>query len=390
MDRAGVRNFSATFLSVSGRLSRTCSVLANFASKTAIPPQVWLIVLGIFLPEAHNPAMAAHRVVALVTPPISLFEVGCVIEIFGIEREDMPDQYRFSLASNCRSPLAIFGTSAQLASIEGPEAFEAADTVVVPAYPVEIPPLPEDIAVIRRAHERGARILSICSGSFLLAAAGILDGKRATTHWLYSDLFRTRFPKVDFEPDILYAIEGRVITSAGSAAGLDMMLDVTRHDLGFEACNMLARRLNIAPHRDGGQAQFVPRPVPEISDDRINRLVLWIRENCREHLSIAEMASRVAMSSRTFYRHFRAVTGHTPYDWILRERVGLAMQLLEQGSSNVDQVADAVGFSSGDALRLQFQKVVGIGPSAFRRMYGKTPANINHQIAPASATAIFS
>ncbi|MCL6699261.1 helix-turn-helix domain-containing protein [Sphingomonas sp. NSE70-1] len=334
--------------------------------------------------------MAAHRVVALVTPPVSLFEVGCVIEIFGIERDDMPDRYRFSLASNCPSPLAIYGTSAHLASIEGPEAFETADTIIVPAYPVETPPLAKDIAVIQRAHERGARILSICSGSFLLAAAGILDGKRATTHWLYSDLFRARYPNVDFEPDILYAIEGQVITSAGSAAGLDMMLDVTRHDLGFEACNMVARRLNIAPHRDGGQAQFVPRPVPEISDDRINRLVLWIRENCREHLSIAEMASRVAMSSRTFYRHFRAVTGHTPYDWILRERVGLAMQLLEQGSNNVDQVADAVGFSSGDALRLQFQKVVGIAPAAFRRMYGRTSPVMDRPTVTANATPIYS
>lgn len=316
--------------------------------------------------------MAAHRVVALVTPPVSLFEIGCVIEIFGIERDGLTGRYQFSLASNCSGPLAIEGTSGRLTCSDDPAAFEDADTIIVPAYPVNLIPLAEDIEVIRRAYDRGARILSICSGSFLLAAAGILDGKRATTHWLYTELFKARFPKVDFQPDILYSIEGQVITSAGSAAGLDMMLDVTRHDLGFEACNMVARRLNIAPHRDGGQAQFVPRPVPEINDDRINRLVLWIRENCREHLSIAEMASRVAMSSRTFYRHFRAVTGHTPYDWILRERVGLAMQLLEQGCNNVDQVADAVGFSSGDALRLQFQKVVGIAPAAFRRMYGKT------------------
>lgn len=334
--------------------------------------------------------MAPHRVVALVTPPVSLFEVGCVIEIFGIEREDLPDRYHFSLASNFPSQLAIYGTSAHLACFDGPDAFEDADTIIVPAYPVSVPPPDDDIEVIRRAYDRGARILSICSGSFLLAAAGILDGKRATTHWLYSDLFRERFPKVEFEPDILYAIEDRIITSAGSAAGLDMMLDVTRHDLGFEACNMVARRLNIAPHRDGGQAQFVPRPVPEISDDRINRLVLWIRENCRDHLSIAEMASRVAMSPRTFYRHFRAVTGHTPYDWILRERVGLAMQLLEQGSGNVDQVADAVGFSSGDALRLQFQKVVGIAPAAFRRMYGRKPTDISHQPALAIAPLVYS
>jgi AraC family transcriptional activator FtrA len=159
------------------------------------------------------------------------------------------------------------------------------------------------------------------------------------------------------------------MTSAGSAAGLDMLLDFIRSEEGSTVTNAIARQLNVAPHRDGGQAQFIPRPVPDISDDRINRLINWMRANCTKPISIKQLASRVAMSPRNFYRHFRSVTGHTPYNWLLRERIGIAMQLLEGGGLTLDRIADASGFASTDALRSHFQRVVGVSPTAYRQMF---------------------
>ena len=187
------------------------------------------------------------------------------------------------------------------------------------------------------------------------------------------------------DPNILYADEGQIVTAAGSAAGLDMLLHVIRVREGSSVSNSVARRLNVAPHRDGGQAQFIPRPVPNITDDRINRLVTWMRDNCTRTLSVEELAGQVAMSPRNFYRHFRSVTGHTPYNWLLRERIGVAMELLEAGRLTIDRIAENSGFSSADALRTQFQRIVGVAPSDYRRMFAShnVPANCDPlEVAP--------
>ena len=315
-----------------------------------------------------NGAMPTLRVTALISSPASLFGIGCVVEIFDQLRKELgTDNLVLRLASNEGASVSVGGTSAKLAELCGDEAFEDADTLIVPAYDRD--PNPLDVATVQRCHARGVTILSICTGSFLLAAAGILDGKRATTHWRYADEFRRRFPAVRLESDILYADEGQIVTAAGSAAGLDMALHVIRKNHGMDVSNSVARGLNIAPHRDGGQAQFAPRPVPDIADDRINRLVAWMRDNCREPLTIDELASRVAMSPRNFYRHFRSVTGHTPYDWLLRERIGVAMNLLERGRLTLDRIADGAGFSSAEALRSHFIRVVGVSPATYRRMF---------------------
>ena len=315
-----------------------------------------------------NRAMTTHRVTALIAPPATLFGIGCVVEVFELLRREVgEDSYELRLAATSRSSIDLGGTSALLDALGGEEAFLDADTLIVPAYDRE--PEPADIAAVQKCHARGARILSICTGSFLLAAAGILDGKRATTHWRYGDEFRRRYPAVRLESDILYADEGQIVTAAGSAAGLDMLLHVIRSDHGSDISNAVARGLNVAPHRDGGQAQFAPRPVPDIADDRINRLVAWMRDNCSRQLTIDELASRVAMSPRNFYRHFRSVTGHTPYDWLLRERIGVAMNLLERGRQTLDRIAEGAGFSSAEALRSHFIRVVGVSPAAYRRMF---------------------
>lgn len=319
--------------------------------------------------------MAIHRAVALLATPVSLFGVGSVVEVFDLLRKEGGEhRVEFKLATTEKQPIRIEGADAGLESLAGENALRSADTLLIPGYPTDREPSASDIDVVRECHSRGARILSICTGSFLVAAAGILDGRRATTHWLYADLFKSRYPAVHLDPDILYADEGQIVTAAGSAAGLDMMLHVIRAEEGASLSNAIARRMNVSPHRDGGQAQFIPRPVPDIADDRINRLASWMRDNCTRALSIEELAAQVAMSPRNFYRHFRAVTGHTPYNWLLRERIGIAMTLLERGGLTLDRIADASGFTSADALRSHFRRVVGISPTEYRRMYARRAA----------------
>lgn len=332
--------------------------------------------------------MPNHRVVALIASPVSLFGLGYVVEIFDLLRQELGEgRYDLRLATSSRQPTGIEGAAVHLTGLGGSEMFLQADTLIVPGYPTEGPADPSDIKVVRECYDRGATILSICTGSFLLAEAGILQGRRATTHWLYADLFRERFPDVVLDADILYADEGQIITAAGSAAGLDMLMHFIRGREGSAVSNTIARRLNVAPHRDGGQAQFIPRPVPNIADDRINRLISWMRDNCTRTINVEELASQVAMSPRNFYRHFRSVTGHTPYNWLLRERIGVAMELLEAGRLTIDRIAESSGFSSADALRTQFQRVVGVSPSDYRRMFagqGEDCKADMAEVAPAS------
>lgn len=332
--------------------------------------------------------MSNHKVVALVTSPLSLFDLGYVVEVFFLLRMELgEDSYDLQLATTSEEPAEINGSSALMDGLRGAETFRSADTLIVPGYPTEARADPADIAVVRECYDRGANILSICTGAFLLAEAGILSGKRATTHWLFAELFRERFPDVLLDPDILYADEGQIVTAAGSAAGLDMLMHMIRLWEGSSVSNVVARRLNVAPHRDGGQAQFIPRPVPNIADDRINRLIGWMRDNCTRTISVEELAGQVAMSPRNFYRHFRSVTGHTPYNWLLRERIGVAMELLEAGRLTIDRIAESSGFSSADALRTQFQRIVGVSPSDYRRMFACQGGDARSElmdVAPAS------
>ena len=314
--------------------------------------------------------MNFQRAVALVTPPASLFDLGYVVEVFDLLRQETgEDRFSLQLATTHQAPIAATGTAAVLGDLGGSGEFQSAEMLIIPGYPVEQDADPSDISVVRQCYERGATILSICTGSFLLAAADILNDRRATTHWRYADLFRQRYPHVQLDSDILYTDEGQVITAAGSAAGIDMLMHVIRAQEGSAVSNAVARRLNISTHRDGGQAQFIPRPVPDIADDRINRLVIWMRDNCTHMLTVEELAGQVGMSPRNFFRHFRAVTGHTPYNWLMRERIGIAMGLIERGGLPLERIAETSGFSSADALRSHFQRVVGVPPTAYRRMF---------------------
>jgi len=231
----------------------------------------------------------------------------------------------------------------------------------------EAPP-PALLRRLKAAHDRGARICSICSGVFVLAAAGVLSGRTATTHWRYVDRLQQRFPEVRVEPNALYVDEGQVLTSAGSAAGLDMLIHLVRRDYGPKVANMVAQRLVIPPHRDGDQAQFIPRPVADEAS-RLSRLLDWIRGNLRAEHSIASLSRRASMSPRTLLRRFKEATGLAPNEWVVRERVAVARELLESGRVSVEQIGERAGFGSQESFRRHFRLLIGVAPGAYQKRF---------------------
>jgi transcriptional regulator GlxA family with amidase domain len=256
----------------------------------------------------------------------------------------------------------------------GLEALRWADTIVIPSAQKPIGERVVDEAVVRAlraAHRRGARIATFCSGAFVLAATGLLAGRKATTHWTYSEEFRDRFPQVELDPNVLYVGGDRLFTSAGTAAGIDLCLHLVRSDWGAEVANIVARRMVVAPHRDGGQAQFVEVPVPTSDDaDADLRAVLrWVEGNLDRDLNVCELARRAAMTTRTFARRFKQSTGTTPLQWVLHQRVARAQRLLETTHLGVDEIAVTCGFSSAAALRQHFARLVGSTPTGYRSSF---------------------
>lgn len=311
-----------------------------------------------------------HRVVTLVGPRVSMFELAVPCEVFGVDRSDLADPwYRHRVAAFVPGP----HTTPEGVVVDTPYGLEQlaeADTVVIPAPSYAGPP-PEDLLeALRAAHARGARLLSVCTGAFLLAATGLLDGKRATTHWMYAAELGRRFPLVKVDPKVLYIDEGDVMTSAGTAAGIDLMLHVVRLDHGADVANAVARRMVVPPHRDGGQAQFVDLPIPDPErDEPLAGLLGWMLEHVDEDLSVAQLARRAGMSPRTFARRFRALTGATPHQWLLSQRILLAQRLLETTDEPVERVARRCGFGTAAGLRQHFGRAVSSSPQAYRRAF---------------------
>jgi AraC family transcriptional activator FtrA len=319
--------------------------------------------------KSHNPL-----VVALVYDGLCAFEFSCAAEVFGLSRPEFgPNWYRFETCSvKSRSVRGQYGMRMRAAG--SLRRLLAAGTIVIPGWEgVDVPVPRAVIDALREAHARGARVLSICSGAFVLAATGLLDGKQATTHWRYAEELRRRFPRIHVDPNVLYVDEGGVLTSAGSAAGLDLCLHLVRRDYGPAIANQVARRLVIAPHRDGGQAQFLERPVEtrERGSGRepLSVLLDKIRRRLREPLRISELARLAAMSERTFMRRFRAATGLSPADWITRARVDRARELLESTALPIDHIAERCGLGSPSTLRHHFRKKVGVSPADYRRRF---------------------
>jgi AraC family transcriptional regulator, transcriptional activator FtrA len=310
-----------------------------------------------------------HRVAAVVLDGANPFEFAVASEVFGIERPEVGRElYAFDLcAPTGRARLA---GGAELTTPGDLEAIAAADTVIVPHGGALEEVDPELLSAMTRAHARGARLVSFCSGAFTLAATGLLDGRRATTHWMLTQAFRRRFPRVTLDPNVLFVDEGDVLTSAGTAAGIDLALHLVRLDHGAEVARGIARRMVVPPHRDGGQAQFIDPPhEPRIGTDQLGGLLDWLRGDLRREITVAEMARRSAMSERTFVRRFKEATGTTPFRWVAGQRLRRAQELLETTDLDVDQVAGAAGFGTATNLRQHFRRELDITPSAYRRSF---------------------
>ncbi|MET8575997.1 helix-turn-helix domain-containing protein [Streptomyces sp. NPDC005012] len=322
--------------------------------------------------SSHGPrAAGAHRVVVIVDENSNPFELGCATEVFGLRRPEIGrDLYDFGLCSPEPRTLMRDGFFT-LTGVAGLEAADAADTLIVPNRPdTEVPRRPAVLDAVRRAHARGARLLGFCSGAFTLAEAGVLDGRRATAHWQWADSFRTRFPSVQLETDVLFVDDGDILTAAGSAAALDLGLHVVRRDHGAEIANAVSRRLVFAAHRDGGQRQFVERPMPDVPDESLAPVLAWAQERLDSPLTVSSLAARAAVSPATLHRRFQAQLGTTPLAWLTGERLALACRLIERGESRFEVVARRSGLGTAAHLRTLMRRETGITPSAYRRRFG--------------------
>jgi AraC family transcriptional regulator, transcriptional activator FtrA len=315
---------------------------------------------------------ARHLVAAVAYDRLCTFEFGCTVELFALPRPELDvPWYDFAVCAAERGPIRATGGIAVQVS-HSLRLLERADTIVIPGWrdADEAPP-PGLLRKLRQAYARGARLCSICSGVFVLAAAGVLAGKRATTHWKYSERLAARYPDIVVEPNALYVDEGQVLTSAGSAAGLDMLVHLVRKDFGPGIANQVAQRLVIPPHREGGQAQFVPRPVAADERGRLAKLLDWIRAHLAAEHTIESLAEQATMSPRTLQREFKAATGLAPYAWIVRERIERAKELLETGRLPAQRVAERVGMGSAESLRHHFRMRVGTTPAQYRARFSR-------------------
>jgi AraC family transcriptional regulator, transcriptional activator FtrA len=311
-----------------------------------------------------------HRVAALVFDGVAAFELGVVVELFGLERPELDvPWYELEVCSDSPGPLRAAGGFAVVPGA-GLEALGRADTVIVPSWPRAGQPVPQDVvAAVRAAHARGARLVSICSGAFVLAATGVLDGRRAATHWRYADTLRRLHPEVDVDERVLYVDDGDVLTSAGSAAGIDLCLHIVRRDHGTAIANQVARRLVVAPHREGGQAQFIERPIAAADDDRLGVAMEWALANLDRPIAVADLAAHAFMSVRTFTRRFGQAVGQSPMAWLIEQRVKVGMALLESSEQPVEWVGAAAGFATPASFRRHFRRVAGVAPSQYRRAF---------------------
>jgi transcriptional regulator GlxA family with amidase domain len=314
-----------------------------------------------------------QKIVCIALPGMAHFEFGTICEVFGIDRSDMGGpRFEFHVVAADPGPVPTkHGLS--LMVTEDLAAAEDADLIAIPAY-LWTGFDERVLDVIRRAVARGAWVLSVCSGAFYLAEAGVLDGKRATTHWMYTDKLAQRYPAIEVDPDVLFVEQGNIVTGAGTAAGIDAALHIVRKELGAGAANIIARRMVIPPQRDGGQAQYIDSPVPECRTDSFAEVIEWMLQHLQEDLSIEQLSRRALMSTRTFARRFRAETGTTPAAWLNRQRIIRAQQLLEETSLGLEQIAQQTGFGSAAVMRHHFVKVLQTSPLSYRRTFGAQEA----------------
>lgn len=310
-------------------------------------------------------------VAVIVQDGVEPFELGLLCEVFGVDRteEGLP-AIDFAICGVRPGPVRTpFGMSLDVT--HGIERAAQADLVCVAATKGRVPAEPEVVEALRAAVDRGARVMSVCTGAFALGEAGLLDGRECTTHWMHTEELARLYPRATVVPEVLYVDAGQVITSAGSAAGIDAGLHVWRAEYGARAAAVIARRMVVPAHRDGGQAQFIRSAVVDPECETFGPVLEWIREHLDESLSVDSLADRFAMSSRTFARRFREETGATPHAWITAQRVRRAEQLLEATDHPVERVATEVGFGNAAALRHHFTRARGVSPQDYRRTFGE-------------------
>ncbi len=317
--------------------------------------------------------MSLSSVAVLIPHRPALFELGVAHEVFGVDRsDDGVPRFDFRACSERPGEPIELPDAMTLTTRYGLADADHADLVVAPAYDYDHPPSEALLDAFRRAHARGAWVLSVCSGAFLLGEAGLLDGRSCTTHWRHTDELRQRFPRASVDPDVLFVEDDRVITSAGTAAGIDACLHHVRCELGAAVATKIARRMVVPPQRDGGQRQYIDLPVPSCTATSLAPLLVWMRENLAEEQPIRALARRAAMSERTFARRFAAETGSTPGKWLLAQRLHYARTLLESSDLSVETVALRSGFGSAALLRHHFGTHVGVAPAEYRRTF-RTP-----------------
>jgi transcriptional regulator GlxA family with amidase domain len=307
-----------------------------------------------------------HTVALATAGHLLHFELGIAYEIFGNPPAGVDEWYDVRLCGPGPIQVGPFVVE----PTEPLDAIVHADTVLVPALADVDEPMPADLVdAVRTAYDAGARIASLCTGAFVLGAAGVLDGRRATTHWAHTDMLSARYPEAVVDPDVLYTDNGNVLTAAGKAAAVDLCLHLIHLDHGATIANAVARRLVVPPHRAGGQAQFVSTPVQVSGEHSLAQLLAWVQERLDQPLTVTDLAKRANTSPRHLGRQFRAVTGQTPLQWLLTQRVRRAQQLLESTDDAVEKIATATGLGTATTLRRHFQRVVGVPPNTYRRSF---------------------
>jgi AraC family transcriptional activator FtrA len=316
--------------------------------------------------------MRPHRVVALVNPPQSPFELACATEVFGTVPQDEPPRYSFRICAEHPGPVQTTAGYAMLVDT-GLESLRQADTVVVPGWqPPGAPVRPAVTAALRAAHRRGARIVAICTGAFVLAQAGLLDGRRATTHWRDTARLAAAFPQVHIDEDVLFVDHGDVATSAGTGAGIDLCLHLVRSDHGAAYATQIARNMVLPPHREGSQLQYAAQPAPAKADESLAPLLEWATSRLDTRLTLDRLAEHAGLSSRTLARRFAEQLGTSPGHWLLGQRIDAARVLLEQTDLPVEAIATRAGLASAVNLRRRFRAHLGTTPGAYRRAFSET------------------
>ena len=311
-----------------------------------------------------------HSIACIAVPQMAPFEFGVICEVFGIDRSEQGGPtFDFHVVAADPGPIST-KLGFDVVVHEGLAFADEADLVAVPASLIDTPPDERVLEVIRRAVDRGAWVLSVCSGAFTLGHAGVLAGRRATTHWMYTDRLAEMFPETVVDPDVLFVQDDKVVTGAGTAAGIDAALHIVRTELGASAANIVARRMVVPPQRDGGQSQFIQTPVPECQTDSFAKVTEWMLEHLDHDLTVDLLARKALMSPRTFARRFRAETGTTPNAWLNRQRLLRAQQLLEETSLSLEEIARETGFGAAAVMRHHFLKVLQTTPTQYRRLFG--------------------